>query len=233
MSKQMSPLVIGGIGLGALYLLSNRSATQSPVIPTGGSAALAVTQTGLYGVNAGPSQPPANYAQLAQAVPNLLNPNYQMSAGENAQYLGNYLDLQQGLQTWIGHKQLNGVKPVNMAQAAQCHWTVYGCAEKRIFLPLQPPSNVPYTPPPANPKSGSGSAILSTALGIATKAAPLLLALLGPGEPDPKLNDGELQLLFTGGAILKDLLPMFMTNDGQLATGIDQHFTALLTPYYS
>lgn len=237
MSKTNNTLLYAGIGLGAIYLLSNKGAS-SALIPTGSNVALLNQGTpAAIGVNSGVRggngsfYTCANWQQLAAQYPNLTNPNYQMSAAENSQYLANYLDLQQAMPSWVGVKQVNGITPQNVNQAAQLHWQFYGCAEKRIFLPLQPPSNGAYIPPPANNKSSGSSSVLSAALGVVGTAAPYLLALLGPGQPDPKLSDADLQLLFTGGAILKDILPMFSTNDPLLTKKIDQHFTAALTPY--
>lgn len=231
--KGVSPLLIAGIGVGALYLLSSNSNPLASIIPTGNSASIipggtTTTQTQLYGVNNGTGVV-SNYAQLVVADPNLGNPNYQMTDNEVAQYLANYLDLQQGLPSWIGHKQHNGVTPKTLQQAAQVHWTTFGCAEKRIFLPLQPPSNKPYVPPPKNAKSsGSGSSWIGPTI---SAVGTIVASLLGPGEPDPVLNDGELQVLFTGGKVLKDILPMFADADPMLTKAIDQQFTALLLPY--
>lgn len=237
--KGINPLVIGGLGIGAYLLLrSNTQAaatttatattpvTVSPVTQTLASLLPGSTTTTqqiptTYGINnialGGNNNIVANYAQLLQANPNLGNPNYQMTAAENAQYLANYNDLRQGLQLWIGKKDLRGVQVTSLSQAAQEHWTIYGCAEKRIFLPLEPPDATNYVPPPPAPKSSSstGSTIVSTALNVATTVLPFIL-----GETaEPDLNDADQEILFTGAAILYDILPLYANADPKL-TGL-------------
>lgn len=235
MSKSISPLLLIGGGV-AIYLLARPSSPSgvSPITQTLASFLPGATTTTsqvptTYGINNGTGVV-ANYAQLAQANQNLLNPNYQMTPEENAQYLANYTDLQQGLPLWIGKKDLRGVTCTNISQAAQEHWSIYGCAEKRIFLPLQPPSYKPYTPPPPAAKtSGSGgSSVVTDVLKVATTILPFIL---GETNNEPQLNDADAQVLFTGAAILYDILPLYAANDPQLTGLMKNKLDQLLKQY--
>lgn len=242
MSKPISPLVLIGGGLAAYFLfLKPNSPPAAPVnyipgttVPVPGTTSLpATTTTVAYGINSGIKggngsfYTCSNYSQLLALFPNLGNPNYQMSAAENQQYLSNYQDLQTGLPSWIGHKQLNGVTPQNIQQAAQTHWTTYGCAEKRIYKPLVPPSTASYIPPPTNTASSGSGSFLSSALSVVGTVLPYAAALLGETE---KLNNADLQLLFSGGAILKDILPLYYTSDPQAAS-IENRLETILKQY--
>lgn len=169
-----------------------------------------------------------NYAQLLAANPNLGNPNYTLSPAESSQYLANYSDLQTGLPTWVGQKMLDGTTASNLSMAIQGHWRIYGCAEKRIYLPLQPPSTAAFIPPPANPKSsGGGSSVLGTALGVATSILPLLLGV----DTDPRLSNAEIQVLMTGGAILNDILPLYVPGQPVAAKQAQLRLSDLITQY--
>lgn len=263
MSKHTNPALIVG-GLAAAYLLLNSNSGSSPaagnpvtdaLVPQPAASAVPTT----YGINSGVRggngsfYTVSNYAQLLAANPNLGNPNYQMTATENGQYFNNYLDLQQGLPSWVGQKMLNGVKATSLMQAIQGHWTFYGCAEKRIFLPLQPPSGAQYIPPPPQPKS-SGSGIFGTILRVATIVGGAALTVASAGTAAPliaagtsaaltaesaihgigaagQLNDAELQLLFQSAAIIYDILPLYQNNDPVLVAGIKQRLDELLKQY--
>ena len=269
MSKQISPLLIIG-GAAAAYLLLNSGSQTAPggvsvnpitnalanLLPGSTTATQQIPTN--YGINSGVRGADgvlqvSNYPQLIAANPNLGNPNYIMSASENGQYLANYLDLQQGLPAWIGHKAIDGSTPANLSQAAQVHWKSYGCAEKRIFLPMQPPSNVPFVPAPAVAKS-SGTGILGTVLKAVTIVAGGVLTVVSAGTAAPLiaagtsaaltvesaihgisdtevLNNTELQLLFQGAAILYDILPLYEKNDPLLVTAIKQQLDTLLKQY--
>lgn len=189
-----------------------------------GAAANVGINSGVKGGN-GSFYTVSNYNQLVAANPNLSNPNYQMSAAENAQYLANYQDLQTGLPTWVGQKMLDGQTATSLTMAIQGHWRIYGCAEHRIFVPMQPPSGAAFIPPPANPKSsGGGSSWVSTALGIATTLVGIL------GEPE-QLNNADCQMLFTMSAVVKDILPLYDQADPLLTRLIDNRMTTLLNQY--
>lgn len=255
--KSISPVLLLG-GAAAAYLLT-RPATPggNPVtnlvqslIP--GSTTATQPMPTNVGVNTGQINSVrgvliANYAQLAQANPNLLNPNYQLTAAEAQQYYNNYPDLQTWFQTAAINKKFKG----SIQAAMQNHWTNYGCAEKRIFIPLQPPSTIPYTPPPPNPKS-SGSGILGSLLKVATvvaggvveiatagAATPLVAAgtgalLSAEGQihgPSDILNDAEVAVLFQGAAILYDILPFYASGDPNLTSQIKSKLDELLKQY--
>ena len=141
-----------------------------------------------------------------------------MTASEAGQYAANYLDIQQGVATWPG----GGLTQANL----QKHWTLFGCAEKRIFLPLQPPSGAPFVPTQQNAKSSGGSSSwVSSALTLAGTVLPMILG------PDPKLNNADCQMLFTGAAVIRDILPMFRKNNPALVNSIDAKLTDLLKQY--
>lgn len=169
----------------------------------------------------------SNYAALLSANPNLGNPSYILSPAENSQYLANYSDLQTGLPTWVGQKDNRGITVGSLSQAVQEHWSIYGCAEKRIFLPMQPPSTAAFIPPPANPKSSGGSSTLSTVLGTAVSVLGLLL-----GEDEgQRLNDKDLELLFTGSKVVFDILPFYVTVDPKNSGLIGDKLTEVLNDY--
>jgi hypothetical protein len=148
----------------------------------------------------------------------LANPNYQLTPAEAQQYAANYADISQGVATWPG-----GLSQANL----QKHWTLYGVAQKRVFVPLQPPSSSPYVPPPANPKSSGGSSWVNTLLTVGGDVAKVAL-MAGPEE---RLNDGELQLLFTAAAIMKDVLPMYRAGNQTFVNTVDAQLNDLLTQY--
>lgn len=268
MNKQISPVLWIGAAAAA-YLLFSNSGTAAPAAATSAGTAvsdalsslLPVTPTTTavpttYGVNSGirggvgGAYTISNYAQLLAANPNLGNPNYQMTAAEYTQYYNNYLDLEQ----WASTLPKNNKDQVinGLAAQMQYHWTNYGCAEKRIFLPIEPPSNIAYTPPPPSPKS-SGGGIFTTILKAATivggaaltvasagTAAPLIAAGTSAaltaesaihGTSDNLLNDAELQLLFQGSAILYDILPLYQNSDPVLTAAIKTKMDALLKQY--
>lgn len=177
-----------------------------------------------YGVNSGQKggsgsfYTVANYQQLLQANPNLGNPNYQLTQAERNQYIANYSDLQTGIATWPG-----GITPANV----QRHWNVYGVPEQRIFLPLQPPSTAAWIAPPSNPASSGGSSTFSSILGVATTVLGLIL---GPSK-DEKLNDKDLELLFTGAYVIYEILPLYAESDPALTMAIKDKLTDVLTQY--
>jgi len=256
--KNNSLLILAGVGVGAYFLLNGSSA--SAAVPSVAASSLAPgTPAPLIGQNlgfvGGNNNFVANYSQLLAADPNLANPNYQLNPLQAQQYLNNYQDLQTGLPTWIDGKTIK-----TLAQAIQQHWTKFGAAEKRIYYPLQPASTVPYVPPPPHPKSTGGSiwksiAIAATVLGgaVATvvtagAAAPAAVAatsaLISAGTAaattienaaikgtNPALNDSEIELLFTGAAILKEILPLYQSADPAFVDAINLKLNSLLNQY--
>jgi len=268
MAKKSNILLIGAAGVGTYLLLkkSGNAQTTTTALPAAPGSNLAVNTTNqLYGINSGLKggngsfNTVSNYAQLAAQVPNLTNVNYQLSDSEKTQYLANYLDLQQGLPGWIGQKH-NGVKMNSINDAIQVHWSVYGVPEQRIFLPLVPPSNVAYKPPPQNPKSSGGGLFkgilegLTVAGGIALTiasagaaapiVAPAVAATLtstavateqnvikGINTPSALLNDREIEILVTGAAVAKNILPMLAKANPARAEIINKAINALVAQY--
>lgn len=226
-------LLLGGAGIAAYMLLKPHAQTipgSGTTIPvstgSGGTTVLVGKNSGVRGGN-GSFYTVSNYNQLLQANPNLGNPQYQMTSSELAQYLANYSDLQQGLPSWVGQKDPTGNIMTSLTRAEQVHWQYHGCAEQRIFLPLQPPSTANYIPPPPNTNTSSGSSgggWLSSALGIATTVIGLL------GEP-AQLNNADAQALFTMSAIIKDILPLYASTDPLLTRAIEVRMNTLLIQY--
>lgn len=216
--KTETLLLLGGGAVG-LYLLTNKSGGS--FLPGGSSSNTGSNAPTTYGINGGYSgvhaAVVANYAAIVAADPRQANPNYQLTSAEAQQYLANYSDIQ-GVSTWPG-----GLSQANL----QKHWTLYGVSQQRIFLPLQPPSTAPYIPPVQNPKSSGGSSsFLSSALGVVTTILPFIL-----GASEPHLNNAEVQLLMTGGAIIKDILPMYRASNRDVVDAIDNKLNDLLTQY--
>ena len=175
MSKSISPIIILGGAAAAYFLLNNNSAsapTASTVVsnlqnllnPSPTSQTLTGINSGILGGN-GSFYTCSNYAQLAAADPNLLNPNYQLTPDQAQQYYNNYTDLQQWISQPSVLAQLHTVQ-----NAMQYHWTKYGVATKRIYYPFNIPSTAAYIAPPPAAKS-SGSGILGTILKAATIVA--------------------------------------------------------------
>lgn len=270
MAKKNNILLIGA-GAAALYFLYNSKQTAATTTPGAATPApagsnLAVNTTPqLYGINSGLKggngsfYTVSNYTTLLAQNPNLGNVNYQLTDAEKAQYLSNYLDLQQGLPTWIGQKH-NGVTMNNINDAIQVHWSVYGVPEQRIFLPLVPPSGANYIAPPPNPKSSGGglfkgileglTLVGGVALTIASAgaAAPIVAPavaatltttavsteaniLKGINEPPSLLDDKEIEILVTGAAVAKDILPMLAQANPQHATVINTAIDNLISQY--
>ena len=235
-----------------LFFAPSSTGTAAPgasilnnLLPTGTPAAGAIPTT--YGINGGYSGNYAavvsNYAQLVAANPNLGNPYYQLTQPEQQQYVANYKDIAQGVPTWPG-----GLSAANI----QKHWTLYGCAQKRIFLPLQPPSAAPYIAPQPNPKSSGGNGIFKTILeGVTAVGAGVLeVTSLGTLTPivapataaalslesqikgvSPVLSDAEIELLLTGAAVMKDILPYYMQVDPAATMAITNKLNSVLSQY--
>lgn len=229
-------LYVGAAAVGAYLLLgkSSKPAQTLPngsIIPAGGSTTIGFN-SGIKGGN-GSFYTVANYSQLLAANPNLGNPNYQMTSAEINQYMANYSDLQQAFPADIQTGAVfYGIKSTSIQQLAQLHWLHSGCAEQRIFLPLQPPSTANYIPPPPNPattssSSGSGSAWVGDALKIAGTVAAIFL---GPAD-NPQLNALEAQTLITGAAVLKKILPIYLQVDPTLVNSIQNKLDGLLSQY--
>jgi len=228
--KTSEIVMLGGAGLAAYFLLAKPN--TSP-INTGTTFNTGSTGNSLVGLNSGVKGgngsfcTVSNYNQLLAAVPNLGNPSYSMTDAEASQYVANYSDLQQGLPSWLNVKQPDGTTPTTLNQAARSHWKFYGCAEKRIYLPLQPPSTAAFIPPPQNSqaKPSGSSSTLSTILGVATTVLGFL------GENDGQLNNADVQMLFTMSAVIKDILPLYEPKDPLLTRAIEAKMNVLLNQY--
>jgi hypothetical protein len=209
-------MLLGGGGV-ALYLLTNNNAATTTTPTVTNPQGLVGINSGLPGGN-GSYDTVANYSDLLAAVPNLGNPNYQMTPAELNQYLANYLDLRQGLATWSG-----GLSPHNI----QYHWTNGGCAQKRIFLPLQPPSMAAFVPPPPS----SGSSWTSWIGPVLQVAGTVVEAVAGVDNPKYDLTAGEIEVLITGAAILKDILPFYEMNQSTRVEMATNRLNSLLSDY--
>lgn len=224
MSSKVNPLVyVAGAGVLA-YVFLNKSASPGTTSTPGIlSNLLPSSVPTTYGINSGVvlgnRDSVQNYAALTAANPNLLNSNYVMTPSENAQYGANYLDLRQGL---VGAEY--GYSPKGLQQ----HWQQYGVANQRIFLPLVPTSMVPFSAPPSNPNTSSGSGIFGTILKAVTTIGPSLVALAGP---ENQLNNEELNLIVTSALIFKKILPFYLNVDKSTVISINNKIDQLLTQY--
>lgn len=217
MAKSNTLLWVGG-GVAAFMLLSKGGLSALSFGPKTNAA------PGTLVPNA--PAPPSVYSQayynayqypaMIAANPNVSNPNYQLTGAEANQYLQNYMDIAQWSRTF------NNKTP---QQAAQYHWTTYGVAERRTFMPLIPQDLTPYTPPPANKNASSGnsfSSILGTVASVAIAFA---------GTESNRLNNADVDLIFKGSAIIKEILPMYASSDLQLTRAIDDRLNNVLSDY--
>lgn len=219
-------LLIGGLGVGGYMLLSGKISTPSvttaitstsPTVP--GAPAVPATFNKSYYLA-------YQYPAMLAANPNVGNPNYTLTQAEASQYLANYLDLQQFFQN--NAPGFNGVPKSDVLASLQYHWKVFGVPEQRTFLPLMPQSNVPYVYPPVPAKPVSSGGFLSVLGDIAKIAAPVVAIL---GIDDRRLNAQEVEVLVSGSAIIKNILPFYLNSDKQLVTLIDNKVNELLTQY--
>lgn len=246
MGKNNTPLIIGGgiAALGALYFLS-RSSAATPAAGTNFSSTIP-----------GAPAPPLvyndsyyktyQYPALVAANPNLLNPNYQLTAQDATNYYNNYLELQQW---WNG--EANKQFP-SLQAALQWHWKNAGVPLQYSFVPFTPPKNVNWTPPPPKPKS-TGSGVFSTILkavtiaagGVVTvatggAAAPLVAAGESAvltaesaihGIDDGLLNDADIELITTMAPITEKIIEFYRKSDPTLVNSISIGLTNLVSTY--
>lgn len=159
------------------------------------------------------------YPALVKANPNLINSNYQLTATDAANYLNNYLELQQWLPTVL--KNFNN----SQQQALQYHWSHYGVPQQYSFIPFVPPKNANWIPPPPNPNSSGSSGVLSTVGTVASIAAMFL------GPNDQVLNDGEVELIVTMSPVTNDILKFYLKSDKPLVDSIQQKLNELIVEY--
>jgi hypothetical protein len=231
-------LYIGGAAVLGYVLLSKTTATPAATAAATTGSSLAVT-----GAPAAPAVYDPNYyltyqypAMLA-ANPNIGNPNYQLTSADAAQYLANYLELQQWLPTVVPSSRFS-----SQLQALQWHWTTWGVPSKWTFLPLVPPKRDAYVAAPVNsnavPVAGSSAKVtvnptaaaassggnwVSAALPVVTT----LIGLLGPG--DNQLNNDDVAVLFNGGGVIKEMLPLFYNDSRSFL--IEDKLNMLLAQY--
>lgn len=253
--EDLIPWLIGG--LGAFFLISKAGTSGSLTSSTGGAGVAPAGSAGSTpnGDSTGPVQTTSNggtvypyvtkgapnfptsynqqyylsyiYPNMVAANPNVTNPNYSLTPNDAAQYLSNYADLDQwaALPSTLNSKQIAGYGGGTLG-AARFHWANNGVPEKRTFLWLYPPDQTNYVAPAGKASSGS---TFTTILKDVTSVAGAAIALAGPN--DPGLNNTELELIVTGGAVVKNMLPLFANADNNLVTLIDNRLDQILTFY--
>ncbi len=218
-------LYIGG-GLAAYVVLKPMLTKAGATIPKATNSTIPTSQASL--LTPGAPNPPAvydgnyylayEYPAMVKANPNVTNSAYNLTDGEATQYMANYLDISQYANAPSSIKNFGSA-----LNAARKHWHDHGVAEKRTFMPLQPPFTVPFKPAPANGGSSGGGSWVTDALSVATT----IFSFLGSDD----LNDRELELLFNGGGVMYDVLPMFYDADPVVTTKIKERLDDLLTKY--
>lgn len=260
--KTDNTLLILGAAAAGLYFLTSSSNTTPNVLPGATAALLPYGVPALsysYLVSGAPAIPAVydviyykTYIRPAMLIAdsNINNPAYVLSDTDITNYLNNYLDLRQGLPTWVG-KKTAGVTQTSLNMVAQTHWRIYGVAEQRTFLPLPWSSNVPYIPPP--PTSSSGSGVFGTILKVATIAAGGIVTVATGGTAAPlvaagesaaltaesaafhggpeQLSDTEIEMLVTSAAIIKKILPFYLQVNPQLVNSIENRLDSLIAKY--
>jgi hypothetical protein len=243
-------VLFGALGVGA-YLLLSKSGSSNPLsslvtnsTSTNPTSVQPYTQTG-----GNPDNPPfvatlQNIPLQQQYNPNLLNPNYRLTPIEIQNYLSNYLDLQQGLQTWIGNSGPGHPQTyINIEDAAQSHWQQYGVSENRTFIKLQTPSMDPFRGDQNNGGgfwSSIGNAVTSIGkdvISVAPAAATAIISnpelLAGVAGNDLEyLNGKELETIVTGSVVIKDLLPDIAKINPYYAGVVDTKINGIIT-YFS
>lgn len=199
----------------AAYLLLSKSGVVS--VP-GATAAAAATSSGSTYSQA--YYLASIYPAMKIQDPNILNPSYTLTAAEAQQYYNNYSDLQQWFKQ-MGSTHVPGCATGDLTCTMQYHWKLYGVPEQRTFLPLVPPDGISvYVPPPSNKSSSGGSSTISSIISVVGTVA----ALFGVD----RLNDKDLEIIFTGSALAKQILPLYNNN---FSTIIDNKINQVLNDY--
>lgn len=212
-------LIYGGLAVAGVLLLTSAApvvqsvVSNEPSVPSDTpSNVVPLLKAALKAYKGDPQHAPvATYAQALAENPNQGNANYTLTDSEANQLIANYLDLRQVLD------------PPD-ANQGRLWWKKYGPGDKRVFVPLVPPMQNAFSGDPKlidydgtrdgvlnHPTSGGGSGWFGTALSIASTVIGFL------GVNDPPLNDLEKKILFMGGAIALDILPMYNTHNAQLS----------------
>lgn len=165
------------------------------------------------------------YPNMQKANPNILNPNYTLTANDAAQYILNY----DNVNTWANLPSTLNSSQVSaqgggILGACRYHWKTYGVPQQRTFLWLYPPDTTAYVAPPG--KSSSGS-IFSTILSDVASVAGAAISLAGIN--DIQLNALDIELLVNGCAIVKNSIGLFANEDPGLVSLIDNRIDEVLT----
>lgn len=184
------------------------------------------------------------YPVMLAQDPSIGNPNYIMGDSGAQQYINNYADLQgANLQSWPGGLTKAGVRDslpqgqTGILDKARLHWTQYGVAQKRSFLPFTPYNNSPQVgvPIPPVPVAKSTGGFLGTLASLAQIAVPIVTAVAGTGDmvQVPLLTAEEVAVLVTGGQIVLDTLPLYFNSpsNGAAANEMYDDFENLIAQY--
>lgn len=237
---------IGGGLVGAFVIYKSKAAaTTSLTSSTGATASNALTpgesitqinamiDNGIYPfvIPGAPPLPSAYndiyyqtyiYPTMVAWDKNITNPNYTLTDEQLMQYADNYLEIRQWLPTVVP-----GKFPSDQA-ALQWHWSTYGVPYKYTYLPLYPPKDASYVPPPVAVR---GSSETWTIIGDVIKVGSTVVAAAAAGVNAKLLNNSEIELVVTSGWVLKNVLPLFAKSDNMLVSSIDKQLDAILTTY--
>lgn len=206
-------LYLGGFGvLAALYISKQNN--------TGGSGLFAnqihpVTPV-LQGAPPTPTSWDQNYyltyqyPAILQMYPNVGNPNYKMSDSEAAQYISNYLDLQQ---VWADQNNFKGGwdNAHTLPDFARSHFKKYGIPEKRTFTPLVPSRSIAYVAPPKTENGGFFTSIgnfISKGANVVTSVIPYVAAFAGTND-QITLSPTDKEILLNGGGIMINIFDLY------------------------
>lgn len=250
-------MLYAGLGVGAVLLLTSKNNPLAALLPATGTNSTSPaqgTQTTVPGVIAAygtylltgapvppSSWPPGQWQNIDRTYfftwelpahikvnPNVGVQSYTLTDAEAGVLMNNYIDIQQ----WAtGNGPGYGMHDLKVSTPADCcryWWHTYGVSDRRTFLPMVPVFTGTFIKPVTTTSSSSGGGSwISTALGIAGS----VVALLGPN--DPPLNDADQQMLFTGAAVMNEILPFYYKSNPKLSTAIDDRLQALLKQYAS
>jgi hypothetical protein len=247
--KTSEMLLIGGGGLVALYLLSGSSTTTVPGTTTP-SLTTSLTNLLAPAASINPASPVVSgapisngiynkpyylsyqYPALQQQNPNVLNPSYILTDTDAANYIANYLDLQQALPTWGASAPIGADRLENgsIYDQARRHWTMYGVADQRSFVPFTPKANIPFVPATTTTAAkSSGGGILGDVLSVVKVAAPIVAAIAG--TPPSNITNSDVDTIAQGSAIVMGIMPLFYNRDPTLSMGIEDTIKNTLTQY--
>lgn len=191
------------------------------------------------------------YPAMLQMNGNVGSHDYVFTSDEANQYLANYVDIQE----WIKSLPTNKTPLQHLVY----HWQTYAVPEQRTFLPLWSANPSQWVPPPPAKHSGIFKDILmgvtavagvvitaaGTVVTLGTTTVPLgaLTAAALTAESqikgvqqvgfngDDSLSDEECQILFTGSAVLIDILPFYNQANNKVVKQINNKLHLLLNQY--